>query len=440
MDQLSSHIKTHNPTLYHGSKTSTVIPYNFFDNSDNFDNMELTLADLSSIKPHTKLIENENLLIRGAVSWKMANEFLIPQGRLIKTYPTEDLAQVLSGVATSCTGERSFGFGSLRNQIVSLKYMDYQGELRSLSRDQDIYVTQEGRSFLENYKKDFSIYKFFKNAPFPRFEKQTDLMTGTEGQLGVVTEVVLETAPLEEVKYLFVQLPRWEEDFDSHLEIFTSVQDHRKNLYSCELTDHNSMQALPDKDRLISHSNGFDAIFLEIPSSRFEQFYEEVISNWSLISEESIFEISETKFKQTRAAIPRSLFERNSIKGTLKKGTDVQAQPEKFCDLLNHYRYFAKQGMGYTLFGHFGDAHLHFNFLPEKAQQKTCDDLLEDFYMKVKEWKSSPFAEHGIGLLKQPYIANFYGTSQYDFFSYLKTHHDPHNQFFPQGFMNLKPS
>ena len=31
----------------------------------------------------------------------------------------------------------------------------------------------------------------FKNAPFPRLEKETDLMVGMEGQLGVVPKLIL---------------------------------------------------------------------------------------------------------------------------------------------------------------------------------------------------------------------------------------------------------
>jgi hypothetical protein len=88
---------------------------------------------------------------------------------------------------------------------------------------------------LKRYAADFQAYEAYKNAPYPRFEVETDLMIGTEGQLGVITEMVIETAELFPVTYFFLLLPRWEEDFEPHMEIFEKVQDYREQILSCEL-------------------------------------------------------------------------------------------------------------------------------------------------------------------------------------------------------------
>ncbi len=439
--ELSEHIKNHQPTLFLGSQTSTVIPYGFLEgqlkDKDLSNGCEtFYLADLSQMASGMEVIEGDKLFLKGAVSWQMASEFLQNHQRVVKTYPTENLAQICAGVATSCTGERSFGFGTLRSQIINIKYIDWQGEEVLLSRDKS-FSLEENQDCLISYQEDFVKYKNLKNAPFPRFEKETDLMVGTEGQLGVVTEVTLETGSYEQIQYLFVKLPRWEKDFAPHLEIFSSVQGRSQSIYSCELTDYNSMKDLNTDDRIHSKSDTdeFDVIFLEIPASKFEEIYEEVICKWSLVDMKDVFEISGEKFQNLRSAIPRTLFERNSQRGILKKGTDVQVNPKKFCELLEFYRCFSQEGIEYNLFGHFGDAHLHFNFLPTQEQQSVCDELLLDLYAEVERWEGSPFAEHGIGLLKQPFIKNFYGQNQYDLFASLKKSHDPYNQFFPQGFM-----
>ena len=80
-------------------------------------------------------------------------------------------------------------------------------------------------------------------------------------------------------------------------------------------------------------------------------------------------------------------------------------------------------------------AHLHFNFMPAPARAAECDQKLKELYDFVATMAGSPFAEHGIGLLKQRYIRPFYNGAVGKLFAELKATHDPHCQFFPHGFM-----
>ena len=101
------------------------------------------------------------------------------------------------------------------------------------------------------------------------------------------------------------------------------------------------------------------------------------------------------------------------------------------------YLELTTKGVEYNLFGHFGDSHLHFNFMPTKDKVTECQKYLETLYSKVLTLNASPFAEHGIGMLKQKYIKNFWSEVQISEFKNLKSKHDPHNQFFPQGYMGI---
>jgi glycolate oxidase len=122
--------------------------------------------------------------------------------------------------------------------------------------------------------------------------------------------------------------------------------------------------------------------------------------------------------------------------GVTKKGTDVQVSSEHFRDLLDFYRGYTKLGVDYNLFGHFGDAHLHFNFMPTPDKNDFCNSELLKLYHQVQLWHGSPFAEHGIGLLKKKFIGPFYSEAQKKVFRELKKQFDPRGQFFPEGFMS----
>lgn len=414
------------PTLYTGSKTSTVIP---FEKLESLGAIDLVIADTSTL-PQSLELEGELLHVSGPVSWKEAKAFARSKGRDIMTSPTEELAAITAGVATSCTGERCFGHGTLRSQVVKLKYLNHEGVECELSRDKDMVVSEK----LAAYQSAYKPYQNFKNAPFPRFEKETDLMTGTEGQLGFVSEVWLTTTKLEPLTYLFLKLSCWDTDDRPHLEIFEKVQGMRKQISACELLDAHCLKCLPSES-LPQNCEGQDLVFLEIRDADFEQVYEELLSKLEYVNEDDMFQMTANACHALRMEVPRAVFERNTRMGVTKKGTDVQVGPNDFGKLLAHYREMAKIGVEYNLFGHFGDAHLHFNFMPSKEKEPACQESLKGLYDKVYEWGGSPFAEHGIGFLKRPFIEHFYTKTQKELFAELKSKHDPRDHFFPQGFM-----
>lgn len=430
--ELVAHIKTHAPSFYSSSRTSTVIPYEKLEADDALylERMgeQTTWVDLTSM-PGMIDIKGELVSVTGHVSWSELRSTLNANGLDIMTSPTESLASVLAGLATSATGERSFGYGTLRDQVVSAQYLNWQGELISLSAANP-YPEISG---LSAYQAHYAPYEKFKNAPFPRAKLETDLMIGTEGQLGVLVEATLKTIKLVPLTYLFFKLPKWNEDFTRHLEIYNAVSDMRELLGAVELIDSNSLSYLPSEQ---NPAPGQDLIFIEMKSSDFEAVYTKLSERLPSVDFEEVFSMDEAKCRSLRVAVPRSIFEANTRAGVTKKGTDVQVAPDKFHDLLSHYQAWSKGDIAYNLFGHFGDAHLHFNFMPAPERASECDQMLEDFYHKVHTLNGSPFAEHGIGLLKQRYIREFYTQTERDFFSALKLKHDPQNQFFPLGFMH----
>lgn len=429
-EQVSKHIKTNTPTLYFSSQTSTVIP---FDKIETFlKGDQLVMGDLGSIPAKMEINPQGNLVIRGAVNWKDARTYLNSQGLNIMTAPTEDLALILAGVATSCTGERSFSFGNLRSQVVSLKYIDATGSEQVLNSNNDFSHTSKA---LKNYQEDFKSYRSFKNAPYPRFERETDLLIGTEGQMGVITEAELKVVENKSVQHLFMLVPKWENDLAQHLDIIEKIQPFRESVILCELIDANSFSYLPEEDR---PNQDMDAIFFEVIAEKFDNFYENFLNSLNELKEDLVFEIGANKFHQLRASIPRAVFETNSHMGVIKMGTDVQVEISKFKELMQIYQSFSKVGVKYNLFGHFGDAHLHFNFMPTKELTDICQKEFERLYEEVLELKGSPFAEHGIGFIKQKYIKSFWGDNQRTVFAELKEKYDPKNQFFPTGFMNLE--
>lgn len=417
LQQLKSEILDRTPCIYISSGTSTVCPYHLIEQAicRYSTSSEFKILNLSTM-PKKIEIRGEFVYVEGGVTWKELSKVLNQQSRDVMVYPTEELACVLASVATSATGERSFAFGPLREHIEEISFINYLGEICLLKSD--VQVKKE----FEKYQTSYELYDGLKNAPFPKYSREVDLLIGSEGQLGPITSVVLKTIALEVLSSFAIELPQWEENDENHIQIVEAIQAKKQYIRSCEFVD---SHALSDGKRR-------DLILLQIKSDSIDELSE--FLNLSL----PIYEISNKKFTEIREGVPRSINEFLSREQAVKKGTDAQVRVKDLSKLFEIYRKASQMGVRYTLFGHIGDCHLHFNFLPRQNQTEICDKFLERFYDSIKALGGSPFAEHGIGFLKKAYIQQFYQQPQYEVFKRLKAELDPYNQFFPFGFMTLK--
>ncbi|MFZ8932444.1 MAG: FAD-binding oxidoreductase [Bacteriovoracaceae bacterium] len=420
-EELSELIHSEKKILALSSQTGTVIPYEKIESFMGDD--ELSVIELGLLPKNMSLDQN-HLTVSASVTWSEARAFLRSKNRELMCSPTEELACICAGAATSATGERSFGFGPFRDQIISLKYMDYNGVVHQLDGRRSLEL--EG---LLEYQADFQKYDQFKNAPFPKLQNECDVMIGMEGQLGVITELVMDTVAYEPLSYFVLPVQRWEKDESELLEVFEKVQSWRDAITACELLDWNSIKNFkqrPFQDK--------DIICFEVKSSLLEKVVEGLFSNFEL---DNILELPEKSYHELRKGVPRAVAEYIAKNDLIKRGTDIQVRKEDFKGLLEQYKKATKIGIEYLLFGHFGDAHLHFNFLPTKEQMSDCEEFLNQLYEKMSHTPCSPFAEHGIGIIKQKFIRPYIGKNQLSMFKKLKQVYDPHNKFFPYGLLQL---
>ena len=78
-------------------------------------------------------------------------------------------------------------------------------------------------------------------------------------------------------------------------------------------------------------------------------------------------------------------------------------------------------------FGHIGESHLHFNFLPRTSEQsQQAQQALAQLCRKAVSLKGTVSAEHGIGKIKKPYLALMYGPAHIQEMVRLKKYFDPH--------------
>lgn len=418
--QLAEKISSKIPALYLSSQTSTVLPL------EKFSNIEQVISVVNLPKKMKVDIESMSVEVHGPVTWGEVEQELASLNLILPSAPTAKTATILAGLATSCTGETSFHFGTLRECIDWIEFIDCEGKKRKFS-SQSTEVLASLENFLPYFETQ-KAYASFKNGPFPKFIKDTDLLIGTEGQLGVITGACFKVHPKPIAHYVLIPTGDWKADASELLSERKRLLEFRDKIFSLEFFDKSCLSLIPDAPLKQS-----DYIAVEIQEDDIELVFD--------IHDEGLAILESTKWHDLREQIPIQINETLASRSIIKKGTDVQASEENFEDLLGFYRNFTNQVKENYLFGHLGDRHLHFNFLPHKGEVELVDNLLKNFYHDLATFGGySPFAEHGIGLLKQEFIHNFWYDSQYELFKELKDRFDPDRIFFPSGFMNKKGS
>ena len=149
LDQLRDWVLQRRPGLVTGSKTSTVIDFENLRSSDK--RQKLDLIDLSGMPSKIERLDGKRLKVSSGASWEELIATARQGGRDIALWPTETTAKICAGVATSASGERCFGYGALRDQLVEVEFMNHSGELEVLTRD-PLELDIDLKEYRESYR------------------------------------------------------------------------------------------------------------------------------------------------------------------------------------------------------------------------------------------------------------------------------------------------
>ncbi len=115
---------------------------------------------------------------------------------------------------------------------------------------------------------------------------------------------------------------------------------------------------------------------------------------------------------------------------------DIVVRPEVLPEFLPRLNKILKQyPIFYTVAGHMGDANFHIIPLMNMADPNSKDIILklsDEVYDLVIEYKGSITGEHNDGIIRTPYLEKMYGKEIYDMFKKVKNIFDPQNIFNPR--------
>ena len=376
--------------------------------------------------------------------------------------PTERGGQLGGNVATNASGARTFKYGPTRNWIERLHLILSTGERLSLTRNQciaqghDLILhTDSGREHclpLPHYKMP-STSKHAAGYYAHQGMDALDLFIGSEGTLGVVTQIEMRLLELPEDLFTgIVFFPNEESTLNFVDEVRTlSKQNHavhgKKNsgiffeARALEFVDRNALDFIRDKYPAIPAEAMGGAIWFEqeMNASRASvaDLQETLISQWAEVIgrhtdliDESWFGLTEKdhqRMRDFRHAVPSAAYEFISQHKMRKFGTDMAVPDNQFREMLGFYRScIDASGLQNVTWGHIGNSHLHVNLLPENEEQvRKAQQIYDDSVTEALRFGGTASAEHGIGKMKKKYLRQMYGEKGIEEMNALRQILDP---------------
>jgi D-lactate dehydrogenase (cytochrome) len=258
----------------------------------------------------------------------------------------------------------------------------------------------------------------------------TRLMVGSEGTLGVITEVTVRLYPLPEaISAAICSFPSIEAAVRA---VIQTIQ-LGVPIARVELIDHNTVRmvnayaklGLREEPMLLMEFHGSPAGVKEQAET-----VQEIASEFG----GNAFEWATTPEERTRLWTARhnAYFAAIQSKpGCRAISTDTCVPISRLADcLLDSITETDASGLPYFLVGHVGDGNFHFGYLidPNNAQEcETAEALNQQLVSRALRLGGTCTGEHGIGLHKMDFLRTETGEGAVDMMRTIKRALDPHN-------------
>ena len=328
----------------------------------------------------------------GAIT-QAVHEFCEPHG---VTWPVDFASKgsscVGGNIATNAGGVRVIRYGNTRNWVLGLTAVTMDG------------VIHEFNGELE------------KNNTGIDFRQ---LIIGSEGTLGVITEAVLKLAPLPQSRAVFFFALR---DFAAVIKLFGFARSRISWLSAFECLDRSCLESVMNHFKLKSPVN-LDGDESTQPQVFVLMEVENASSDESMVWMNDIFEaglVIDGVMAQNDREAKELWHYREAVAESILAGHDVHQEDVSvpvaaLSDFYSeiHARYAKAFGSGVFFFGHIGDGNLHIFIQRPKSRSPSTEatdratflanakstDL--ELFEVLRGFQGSVSAEHGIGILKR---------------------------------------
>ncbi len=403
------------------------------------------------------------VVVEPGLNYGRLQQTLHTHERFLPPYPASYEYSTIGGaVANNAGGEKSIKYGATRGFVRSLRVVLANGEVietyrlskRELNKklglstfEGEVYraldaLIEENRGMLETLNK--AVTKNAAGYSLTDIKRSdgsfdlTPLIVGSQGTLGIVTEISMETEVYNPNKDLFLA------EFDSIEQAARAVQALRELPHLPSALEMVDGQLLGLVDRLNPNQLG-DIVSRPYPKAvLLIEFDDNDRQRKKLVkkTEKILSELAVHYQRETEPAGQASLWKvRHAAasviahsEGTVKAVPiidDGAVPPERLADFVNGvYQLFTDHQLQVAIWGHAGDGHLHvqpFLDLSQVGDRQKAFRLIDEYHRLVISLGGTTTGEHGDGRLRAPYLEELYGSDAYTLFKRVKQIFDPYS-------------
>ena len=316
-------------------------------------------------------------------------------------------SQIGGNVATNAGGIKVIRYGMTRNWILGMKVVTGTGEVLDLNRG------------------------LIKNATGYDFRH---LFIGSEGTLGLIVELTVALCPKpKDPKVLLLGV----EQLTDTMEVLKAFR-NKLELTAFEFFSDKAMSHVIAEKGL---QRPFESMCSFYALIEFENVAEQDLENAMELFEYCLERgwIVDGTISQSRAQAENLWRLREDISETIAKFSpyknDISVKVSKVPEFLEELDALVTQvypEFEIIWFGHIGDGNVHLNILkPEQLEigkfYESCSKISEWVFDLVKKYGGSISAEHGIGILKKPFLQYSRSPAELQYMKAIKRTFDPHN-------------
>jgi FAD/FMN-containing dehydrogenase len=414
------------------------------------------------------------VVVEPGTNYGKLQQTLHTHDRFLPPFPASIEYSTIGGaVANNASGEKSVKYGSTRDYVKSLRVVLANGEVietgrlskREVSKklglatfEGEIYravdgLLEENQELVDKIQlsvtKNSAGYNLFDIKRKDGSIDLTPLFVGSQGTLGLVTEISLETEAYNPATSLLVA---YFDDLEKAQSAILELRDLPEMPSAMEMVDEQLLTVVEKiNPNLLKDAvpKPFPKVILLVefdnPSDRTQKKLtkkaRKILEHHATAVQQETEPYKQEQLWKVRHSSATAVAYGDGGTKALPLIEDGVVPPERFREYLEGvYQLFARNHLQAAVWGHAGDANLHmqpFLDISQVGDRQKAFRLLDEYYNLVISLGGSTSGEHGDGRLRAPYLEKLYGPEVYALFVKLKQIFDPYGTMNPGVKINV---